>query len=104
MTEHARVELAASSPRSRKRCAMKAQAPSDKRTRLVDTAARLVHEQGFNRTSLADIARESGVPLGNVYYYFKTKDAICEALIEKRSAAHAALRATWDEQLDPRAR
>jgi AcrR family transcriptional regulator len=43
--------------------------PIDKRRRLVDTAAKLVHEQGFNRTTLADISRESGVPLGNVYYY-----------------------------------
>jgi AcrR family transcriptional regulator len=34
----------------------------------VDSAAELVHEQGFGRTSLADIARASGVPLGNLYY------------------------------------
>ena len=57
--------------------------PIDKRTRLVDTAAKLVHEQGFNRTTLADISRESGVLLGNVYYYFRTKEAIGEALIDK---------------------
>jgi len=36
--------------------------PIDKRTRLVDTAAKLVHEQGFNRTKLADISRESASP------------------------------------------
>jgi AcrR family transcriptional regulator len=76
----------------------------DKRTRIVDTAAKLVHEQGFSRTSLADIARESGVPLGNLYYWFKTKDAICEALIEKKAFAHAAMRAQWDAQLEPRER
>jgi AcrR family transcriptional regulator len=80
------------------------QPSSDKRVRIVETAAKLVHEQGFNRTSLADIARESGVPLGNLYYYFKTKDAICEALIDKMSAAHAEIRATWDAQLEPRER
>ncbi len=81
-----------------------AQASVDKRTRIVDTAARLVHEHGFTRTSLADIARESGVPLGNLYYYFKTKDAIGEALIEKRAALHAAIRAEWDAELEPRER
>jgi TetR/AcrR family transcriptional repressor of nem operon len=76
----------------------------DKRSRIVDAAARLAYEQGFGRTSLADIARESGVPLGNLYYYFKTKDAIGEALIEKMSAAHGALRAMWDAALEPRER
>jgi TetR/AcrR family transcriptional repressor of nem operon len=83
---------------------MTTEAPVDKRTRIVDTAAKLVHEQGFTRTSLADIARESGVPLGNLYYYFKTKDAIGEALIEKMSVAHATIRAMWDAELGPRER
>jgi AcrR family transcriptional regulator len=83
---------------------MAAQSGSDKRTRIVDTAARLVHEQGFARTSLADIARESGVPLGNLYYYFKTKDAIGEALVEKMSTAAATARAMWDAELEPRER
>jgi AcrR family transcriptional regulator len=83
---------------------MSAQAPADKRTRIVETAARLVHQQGFARTSLADIAQESGVPLGNLYYYFKTKDAICEALVERMSAAAAAARANWEAELEPRER
>lgn len=76
----------------------------DKRTRIVDTAARLVHEQGFARTSLADIARESEVPLGNLYYYFKTKDAIGDALVEQKAAEHLAIRAAWDAKYEPRER
>jgi AcrR family transcriptional regulator len=79
-------------------------AQPDKRARIVETAAKLVHEQGFARTSLADIARESGVPLGNLYYYFKTKDAIGEALVERMSAVAAAARAMWDAELEPRER
>jgi AcrR family transcriptional regulator len=80
------------------------QTAPDKRTRIVDTAARLVHEQGFARTSLADIARESGVPLGNLYYYFKTKDAIGEALVERMAATTAEARAMWEAELEPRER
>jgi AcrR family transcriptional regulator len=80
------------------------QAPSDKRARIVETAAKLVHEQGFARTSLADIAEASGVPLGNLYYYFKTKDAIGEALVERIGAAAAAARAMWEAELEPRER
>lgn len=76
----------------------------DKRARLVDTAARLVHAQGFDRTTLADIAHASGVPLGNVYYYFKTKEAIGEALVDQLVSAYTCLRETWDALPEPMAR
>jgi AcrR family transcriptional regulator len=54
----------------------------DKRGRLLEAAKALIYRQGFSQTTLADIAQESGVPLGNVYYYFKTKDDIAGAVIE----------------------
>jgi TetR/AcrR family transcriptional repressor of nem operon len=76
----------------------------DKRSRLVDAALRLVHRQGFHRTTLADLAQESGVPLGNVYYYFKTKDALGEALIDQYVGRYEALRAKWETKSDPKAR
>ena len=43
-----------------------------KRARLVAAACQVLHEQGVERTTLADIALAAGVPVGNVYYYFKT--------------------------------
>jgi TetR/AcrR family transcriptional regulator, transcriptional repressor for nem operon len=76
----------------------------DKRKRLVDAAAKLFHQQGFSRTTLADIAGEADVPLGNVYYYFKTKDSLGEALVEHRLAEYRALRERWDKQDDARDR
>ena len=56
-----------------------------KRERLVAAAAQLLHEQGIERTTLADIAGAAGVPAGNVYYYFKTKDEVIAAVIEART-------------------
>ena len=53
-----------------------------KRERLVGAAADLLYRQGVERTTLADIAQAAEVPLGNVYYYFKTKDAIVDAVVE----------------------
>jgi len=53
---------------------------NDKRERLVDAAADLFWSRGFNATSLADIADAADVPLGNVYYYFKTKTALARAV------------------------
>ena len=57
---------------------------SDKRERLLGAAKDLIHQQGFNQTTLADIANASQVPLGNVYYYFKTKDDVARAVINHR--------------------
>jgi len=54
---------------------------SDKRERLVRAAKLLLLKKGYNETTLADIAQEADVPLGNVYYYFKTKEAIGDAVI-----------------------
>lgn len=50
------------------------------RDHLVNAAAALFWSRGYSATSLADIARQSGVPLGNIYYYFKTKSAIALAV------------------------
>ncbi|GHO64350.1 TetR family transcriptional regulator [Ktedonobacter sp. SOSP1-52] len=54
----------------------------EKRQRLIEAATQVMYQQGTHRTTLADVAQASGVPLGNVYYYFKTKDALVEAVIK----------------------
>ena len=53
-----------------------------KRERLVAAAADLLYRQGIERTTLAHIAEAADVRLGNVYYYFKTKDEILAAVTE----------------------
>ena len=58
--------------------------PPAKRERLVLAARDLIHSQGIERTTLADVADASGVPLGNVYYYFKTKNELIEAVVGSR--------------------
>ena len=77
---------------------------TDKRVRLIEAAKVLIHQQGFNLTTLADIAQEADVPLGNVYYYFKTKEAIGIAVIEKRGSEWSERLASWSEIADPLAR
>ncbi|WP_037807233.1 TetR/AcrR family transcriptional regulator [Streptomyces sp. NRRL F-2580] len=63
----------------------KASRTSGKRERLASAAAQVLHAQGIAQTTLADIAQAAEVPVGNVYYYFKTKDQLVEAAID----AHA---------------
>ncbi|MBB4304352.1 AcrR family transcriptional regulator [Rhodobium orientis] len=55
---------------------------ADKRNRLVEAAAKLFWTKGYAGASLADIATEADVPLGNVYYYFKSKAALARAVAD----------------------
>jgi AcrR family transcriptional regulator len=44
--------------------------------RTLETATRLFREKGFAATTMRDIARESGLGLGALYYYFTSKEEI----------------------------
>jgi TetR/AcrR family transcriptional regulator, transcriptional repressor for nem operon len=80
-------------------------ASADKRAELVAAATLLLHEQGFHRTTLAEVAARAEVPLGNIYYYFKTKEALAEAVIRAHEGALRARFASWTRaHREPRAR
>jgi AcrR family transcriptional regulator len=79
-------------------------AQPDKRTRLIETATKLAYGRGFRETSLADIAEAARVPVGNVYYYFKTKEELAEAVVERRLEDFRAARAEWDRLSSPKER
>jgi TetR/AcrR family transcriptional repressor of nem operon len=72
-----------------------------KRERLVTAARRVLYEHGVEKTTLADIAAAADVPLGNVYYYFKTKDALVSAVIESYQRSYCELSAELDQQEGP---
>ncbi len=76
-----------------------------KRDRLIDSAAMLFHHNGLTSTSLADIAKHADIPIGNVYYYFKTKEELALAAISKRKEQFSAAYALLEEHIaDPRQR
>jgi TetR/AcrR family transcriptional regulator, transcriptional repressor for nem operon len=77
---------------------------SEKRARLICTAMKLAYRHGFRETSLADIAKAAKIPVGNVYYYFKTKDEIGEAVVEQHLSEFRALREQWDSKGSPKQR
>jgi TetR/AcrR family transcriptional repressor of nem operon len=70
---------------------------NDKRSRLIEAADTLIYRSTFHTTTLADIAKEADVPLGNVYYYFKTKEAIISSVISARSAELKEFFAEWEQ-------
>jgi AcrR family transcriptional regulator len=75
-----------------------------KRERLVASAADLLHRQGVQRTTLAEIAQAADVPPGNVYYYFKTRDELVHAVIEAQVEEVEALLSRLDARATPTAR
>jgi len=59
---------------------------SANRQRIVDAADHLFYSRGYNQTSFSDISDETGIPRGNFYYYFKTKEDILAAVVDARLA------------------
>jgi TetR/AcrR family transcriptional repressor of nem operon len=53
------------------------------RDQILNAAARLIHLQGYHCTTLDDVLRESGVGKGNFYYYFKSKEELGYAIIDR---------------------
>ena len=51
------------------------------KVRIVEAAARLMHMQGVDATSLDQILAESGTGKGQMYHYFSTKTDLVEAVL-----------------------
>jgi len=75
-----------------------------KRERLVAAARQVLYEQGVEKSALADIAAAADVPLGNVYYYFKTKDALVSAVIDDYRQTFGEMNAQLSHGEDPAGR
>jgi AcrR family transcriptional regulator len=58
----------------------RAPAAEETRRRIEDTAERLFKTMGYQKTAVADIARDLGMSPANVYRFFASKSAINEAI------------------------
>ena len=61
-----------------------------RRQRLLDCARRLFARWGFDKTSMDDIARETGVSKGAVYLEFPNKDSLFKAVLHREFARYTA--------------
>ena len=64
---------------------------SANRQRIVDAADHLFYSRGYNQTSFSDISDETGIPRGNFYYYFKTREDILAAVVDARLGEFKAM-------------
>ncbi|MEH2201511.1 TetR/AcrR family transcriptional regulator [Nostoc sp.] len=56
-----------------------------RREHLVDTALALFSEQGYDATSIKQIAARAGVAVGLLYHYFPSKSEVMRAVWERHS-------------------
>ncbi|NLR67971.1 TetR/AcrR family transcriptional regulator [Chitinophaga varians] len=55
---------------------------TDKRTHILLTAQQLFQEKGLGMVTMEDVARAAGMGKSSLYYYFKSKEEIFNAVLE----------------------
>ena len=55
----------------------------EKYNRILDSLQGLLTEKNIQSISVSEIARQAGMGKGRIYYYFPSKDAIVDALVER---------------------
>lgn len=76
--------------------------PEERRRQIVETAATLIAEAGFNAVSMADIAAACGVAKSLLHYYFPSMGELLVAVLEYRDArAYSVLPGIGSPPQDP---
>ena len=57
--------------------------PEERRQEIIETAMRLFYEKGYEKTSIADIAKAIGVAQGLCYRYFPSKEALFDCTVDQ---------------------
>ncbi|MBO4321198.1 MAG: TetR/AcrR family transcriptional regulator [Treponema sp.] len=55
----------------------------ERKNEILDAAEKLFSTKGFESTSMNDIQNEIGIARGTLYYHFKSKEEILDAIIER---------------------
>jgi AcrR family transcriptional regulator len=78
--------------------------PQSPRGKLLDKAARLFRQKGYERTTVRDIAAAVGIQSGSIFYHFSTKEEILKAvMVEALVYFTEKLRAAIDTAKGPEA-
>src|SRR6202051_2003684 len=57
----------------------------DRREQIIDAAMHVFAQKGYSKATNKDIAYEAGITPGLIYYYFESKEALLNAILEDRS-------------------
>jgi len=67
-----------------------AQLQSDRQAEILEAAERCFARSGFHQASMQDICAEAGMSPGNLYRYFRSKEALIAGISERNRAQAAA--------------
>lgn len=70
---------------------------SERQEHILNVAAALLQRQGYDKTTMSDIADAAGVSRGVVYLHFANKDALFEALVQRKFLNYAR---SWLEYIE----
>lgn len=56
------------------------------RQRILDAAAQIAGERGYEGTSISQVSEQSGLPVSSIYWHFRNKDELITAVIERSFA------------------
>jgi len=73
---------------------------TNRRRQILDVAAGCFARNGFHRTSMQDIVKESGLSAGLIYRYFTGKEDMILAIVEEWHTARSAGLGTAPDPLD----
>ncbi|AMS16920.1 MULTISPECIES: TetR/AcrR family transcriptional regulator [Pseudomonas] len=65
--------------------------PDSARGKLLQTAAHLFRNKGYERTTVRDLAGAVGIQSGSIFHHFKSKDDILRAVMEETIHYNTAL-------------
>lgn len=65
--------------------------PDSARGKLLQTAAHLFRNKGYERTTVRDLASAIGIQSGSIFHHFKSKDEILRAVMEETIIYNTAL-------------
>lgn len=71
--------------------------------KILDALQELLQIRNIQNISVSDIARQAGIGKGSIYYYFSSKDAIVDALIERsyKKPLETAVKLTKQTHISP---
>jgi len=76
---------------------------TDTKEKILDTAERLIGEQGYAATSLRQIIAEAGVNLAAVHYHFGSKEDLLDAVVLRKVTPVNEARIAWLERVEAEA-
>jgi AcrR family transcriptional regulator len=76
---------------------------TDTKEKILDTAERLIGEQGYAATSLRHIIAQAGVNLAAVHYHFGSKEDLLDAVVARKATPVNEARLAWLKRVEAEA-